>query len=140
MRFETGARPDCARALDPVDVRVGSRIRARRRLLGVNQEALAKALGLSAAQLHKYETGINRVSASRLWQMAVTLETPIASFFDDRDPPLGAGTDNGSPMDAQAIKLIRSYRAIADQRVQAQFFNLVKLVATSRGHRAARDE
>lgn len=68
---------------DPVDKRVGSRIRLRRRLLGYSQEKLALALGLSFQQVQKYEKGLNRVSASRLYYIAQILQVPISFFFDE---------------------------------------------------------
>lgn len=66
---------------NPVDVHVGRRIRIRRVLSGLSQTALADRLGLTFQQLQKYESGANRVSASRLWQIAQILDVPIAWFF-----------------------------------------------------------
>jgi transcriptional regulator with XRE-family HTH domain len=120
----------------PVDVHVGSRIRARRRLIGMKQETLANALGLSAPQLQKYETGINRVSASRLWQIAVSLGMPISSFFGGLDLDDADSKQDERPLGTEAIELIRSYRAISRPQVRAQFFNLVKVVAQSHGDHA----
>src|SRR4051795_11093845 len=68
---------------DPVDVHVGARIRTRRLLLGMNQETLANALGLTFQQVQKYEGGANRVSASRLAQVAEVLRVPVTYFFND---------------------------------------------------------
>src|SRR5712691_7953793 len=68
---------------DPVDVQVGARVRTRRLLIGMNQETLARALGLTFQQVQKYEGGANRVSASRLSQIAEILGVPIAYFFSD---------------------------------------------------------
>jgi transcriptional regulator with XRE-family HTH domain len=116
---------------DPVDVHVGSRIRIRRLLIGMNQETLAKALGLTFQQVQKYEGGANRVSASRLSQIAEVLAVPIAYFFSDIDLP-GDGPDQGE-LDARermqrsdVIELIRSYYAIGDARIRQQFLDMVK--------------
>src|SRR6201995_90094 len=68
---------------NPIDVHVGSRIRQRRLLLGMNQETLAEHLGLTFQQVQKYEGGANRVSASRLSQMADILRVPVGYFFGD---------------------------------------------------------
>lgn len=68
---------------DPIDKRVGSRIRLRRRLLGYSQEKLALALGLSFQQIQKYEKGLNRVGASRLYYVAQALQVPIDFFFSE---------------------------------------------------------
>jgi transcriptional regulator with XRE-family HTH domain len=67
----------------PVDVHVGARIRQRRFLLGMTQQALAARLGITFQQLQKYEMGTNRVSASRLWDIARLLDVPVEFFFDD---------------------------------------------------------
>ncbi len=68
---------------NPIDKRVGSRIRLRRKLLGYSQEKLALALGLSFQQIQKYEKGLNRVGASRLYYIAQVLQVPINFFFDE---------------------------------------------------------
>ncbi len=66
----------------PVDVHVGARIRQRRFLLGMTQQALASRLGVTFQQVQKYEVGANRVSASRLWEIARLLDVPIGFFFE----------------------------------------------------------
>lgn len=71
------------RSRDPVDVHVGKMIRARRKLAEVSQEALAKAIGVTFQQVQKYESGGNRVSASRLVRIAQVLDAPIAEFFPE---------------------------------------------------------
>jgi len=70
-------------APNAVDVHVGSRIRMRRQLLGMSQEQLGRAIGLTFQQIQKYEHGTNRVSASRLYDMAEALEVPISFFFEE---------------------------------------------------------
>ena len=67
----------------PIDVHVGSRIRLRRTLLGMSQERLGEALGLTFQQVQKYERGVNRVGASRLFDLSRVLDVPISFFFDD---------------------------------------------------------
>ncbi|MCG8548256.1 MAG: helix-turn-helix transcriptional regulator [Alphaproteobacteria bacterium] len=66
---------------NPIDIHVGRRVRIRRVLCGLSQTALAEQLGLTFQQLQKYESGANRISASRLWQIAQILDVPIAWFF-----------------------------------------------------------
>ncbi|OZB16124.1 MAG: hypothetical protein B7X55_08480 [Rhodobacterales bacterium 34-62-10] len=68
--------------MDPVDAYVGKRIRHRRWKLGLTQQALGQAVGVKFQQVQKYETGTNRVSASRLWYMAKALDVDIHYFFD----------------------------------------------------------
>src|SRR4051794_1382596 len=105
---------------------VGTRIRTRRLLLGMNQETLANALGLTFQQVQKYEGGANRVSASRLAQVAEVLGVQVTYFFND----LEAAGDTAPPdeMDIrgtlrrpEAIELIRWYYAIINADVRLQF-------------------
>jgi transcriptional regulator with XRE-family HTH domain len=119
---------------DPVDVQVGARIRTRRLLIGMNQEKLANALGLTFQQVQKYEAGANRVSASRLSQVSEILGVPISYFFSDLEP---AGGSPGAPeLEArerlqrpETIELIRAYYAIGNPGVRQQFLDMVKAVA-----------
>ena len=74
-------------APNPVDVHVGRRVRLRRKELGVSQAWLADRLGLTFQQVQKYERGANRISASKLYQIASVLEVPITYFFEGLDDP-----------------------------------------------------
>src|ERR1700758_1809583 len=74
----------------PIDVHVGSRIRLRRTLLGMSQERLGEALGLTFQQVQKYERGVNRVGASRLFDLSRVLDVPISFFFDDMPESLAS--------------------------------------------------
>lgn len=121
---------------NPIDVHVGARIRMRRLLLGMNQETLANALGLTFQQVQKYEGGANRVSASRLSAMADILSVPISYFFGDLRPD----DADLSPEDRQwreylqrpeTIEFIRLYYAIPDAKVRRQFLEMAKTVAES---------
>lgn len=120
---------------DPIDVHVGARVRTRRLLIGMNQETLAKALGLTFQQVQKYEGGTNRVSASRLQEIADVLSVKVGYFYEGL--PSGDTTD---PTEAaarsrmqrpEAIELIRSYYTIADQECRRQLLEMVKAVAQS---------
>ena len=119
---------------NPVDVHVGSRVRTRRLLIGMNQETLARALGLTFQQVQKYEGGANRISASRLSQIAGILDVPISYFFSDIEAA-GAATSardlevRERMQRPETIELVRSYYAIADQRVRQQFLEMVKAAA-----------
>jgi transcriptional regulator with XRE-family HTH domain len=84
-----------------VDVHVGSRIRMRRRVLGISQEKLAAALGLTFQQVQKYERGTNRVSASKLYETAKALSAPISYFFEGLADP--ATDDNDNEVSEQAV-------------------------------------
>tara|TARA_R110002094_G_scaffold157588_1_gene143880 strand:+ start:155 stop:439 length:285 start_codon:yes stop_codon:yes gene_type:complete len=71
---------------DPVDIHVGARVRLRRTLLGMSQEKLGKALGLTFQQVQKYERGANRIGSSRLFQLSRILDVPVSFFFDEMAP------------------------------------------------------
>ena len=117
---------------DPVDVHVGTRIRLRRLLIGMNQETLARALGLTFQQVQKYEGGANRVSASRLSQIAELLGVPSAYFFTDIEPGGGAVDKARERLPRpEAIELIRAYYAITGPDIRQQFLEMVKTVAQS---------
>ena len=70
----------------PIDVHVGSRVRLRRNMLGLSQEKLGGAIGLTFQQVQKYERGANRIGASRLHDLSQVLDVPVSFFFDDMDP------------------------------------------------------
>lgn len=80
-----------ARRANPIDAHVGSRVRMRRMLLGMSQEKLGELLGLTFQQVQKYEKGVNRIGASRLFDLSHVLGVPIQFFYDDA--PEGAGGD-----------------------------------------------
>ena len=111
---------------DPIDVYVGSQIRTRRLLLGMNQEELAQRLGLTFQQVQKYESGANRVSASRLWEIAAIVKMPIGYFFPTDQ---GQHRSNEQLQRPESIELIRFYYAIPDARMRQQFFDMVKTVS-----------
>src|ERR1700740_1303406 len=71
---------------NPIDVHVGSRLRLRRNMLGLSQEKLGEAIGLTIQQVQKYERGTNRIGASRLLELSRVLDVPVAFFFHDMDP------------------------------------------------------
>ena len=113
-----------------VDAHVGERIRDRRTSLGLTQEHLANALQISYQQVQKYETGANRVSAGRLFELARTLDIDVGYFFEGLNEqtdvaPLDHGGKNRS-----AIELVRNFAAIEDQTVRAALSGLVKTIAT----------
>jgi len=81
----TAAHIEDAHGPHPVDRHVGLHIRMRRKALGISQERLAEALGLTFQQVQKYERGANRVSASKLWEIARALQTTVAYFYDGLD-------------------------------------------------------
>src|SRR5690349_5543825 len=85
---------------NPIDQHVGLRIRLRRKELGVSQEKLAHAIGLTFQQVQKYERAANRVSASKLYEMARALDTSVAYFFEGL---ADAVDETGAPLEAQSM-------------------------------------
>ena len=117
----------------PVDVHVGKRIRHRRWLVGMTQQQLAQYVGIKFQQIQKYETGANRVSASRLWDISETLEVPISFFFEglEREQAQKSATDSVPPDligDKEALELIRSYYSIPENQ-RRQFFDLARVLS-----------
>jgi transcriptional regulator with XRE-family HTH domain len=141
-------RPEKESRASPIDVHVGSRIRLRRTLLGLSQERLGDALGLTFQQVQKYERGINRVGASRLFDLARVLDVPISFFFDDMPEPLGGAVQpaasvalggfaegqDGFGAEAhlnrrETLDLVRAYYRISDAAVRKRVFELIKSLA-----------
>lgn len=114
----------------PVDAHVGKRVRHRRWMVGMTQQQLADKVGIKFQQIQKYETGMNRISASRLWDIAVALEVPIQYFFE------GLGADAGQAAaasgdflaDKEALELVRSYYAIPEPQ-RRRLFDLARVLS-----------
>jgi transcriptional regulator with XRE-family HTH domain len=125
---------------NPTDVHVGARVRLRRTLLGMSQEKLGEALGLTFQQVQKYERGANRIGASRLHQLSRVLDVPIAYFFEDVDATAGrVGGLAEAPeeyerdpmMKRETLELVRAYYRIPDANVRKRLFELTKALAKS---------
>lgn len=123
-----------ARSAARIDNAVGDRIRKRRMLLGYTQEQLADALEISYQQIQKYETGANRVSAGRLFQIAQRLEAPIAYFFEGLGLEFDAevGVQGGAlGSNRTVIEVVRNLNQISDPNVRSAVASLVKALASS---------
>lgn len=118
-----------------VDVHVGKRIRQRRWLVGMTQQKLAEAVGIKFQQIQKYETGANRVSASRLWDIADALDVDVAFFFEGlREDSETASTSQAPAVpadmmgDKEAMDLVRSYYAIPENQ-RRRLFELARVLS-----------
>lgn len=121
----------------PIDAHVGQRIRHRRWMVGMTQQQLGEAVGIKFQQIQKYETGTNRVSASRLWDIARVLDVAISFFFEGMSAELAdehagrtdtAETQGDMVSDREAAELVRSYYAIpANQR--RRLFDLARVLS-----------
>lgn len=139
---------------NPIDIHVGKRIKMRRTLLGWSQEKLGDLLGLTFQQIQKYEKGLNRVSASRLWDFSVVMETPISFFYDDMDknvakqsPRMFSNPEaelslneeekifNDPKVDPmqkeETLELVRAYYKIANRQAAKHLFNLIIAMSKS---------
>ncbi len=128
---------------NPVDVHVGSRVRLRRTLLGMSQERLGEAIGLTFQQVQKYERGANRIGASRLYDLSRVLDVPVSFFFDDIDPavvtppaesasaPDEARAEPDPMMRRETLELVRAYYRIPDSQIRRRLFDLTKAIANA---------
>jgi transcriptional regulator with XRE-family HTH domain len=125
---------------NPIDIHVGSRVRMRRMLVGMSQEALGEQLGLTFQQVQKYEKGSNRIGASRLYQISQTLNVPVDYFYD------GLATNGGQSASgfsdtpaadfnldflstAEGVALTAAFSSIEDADVRKRVLDLVKVLA-----------
>ena len=106
---------------NPIDVHVGSRIRLRRLVLDLSQEKLAAMLGLTFQQVQKYEKGMNRVSASRLWDFSKILNVPVSFFFDE----MPFSTDENSPASICGGKKLIAAKPAVDPMHKAENIELI---------------
>lgn len=125
---------------NPVDIHVGARVRLRRTLLGMSQEKLGEAIGLTFQQVQKYERGANRVGASRLYDLSRVLEVPVSFFFDDMPDEISTKSvherhemsespdpfDNDPMNRRETLELVRAYYRITDPTQRKRVFELVK--------------
>src|SRR5881227_589616 len=127
---------------NPVDVQVGSRVRLRRNMLGLSQEKLGAAIGLTFQQVQKYERGANRIGASRLHDLSRVLDVPVSFFFDDMDPvrapaiPAGFAEPTAEAFDSdplrrrETVELVTAYYPIDDPALRRRLFDLARALAS----------
>jgi len=132
---------------NPIDIHVGGRVRMRRMLVGLSQERLGERLGLTFQQVQKYEKGSNRISASRLYQMAQILSVPVQFFFDDLPEQAkgdfaaqgGFGESEQETMimdfinSSEGLQLNKAFSEIGDAAVRKKVVDLVKALAGQEG-------
>ena len=142
MSFDSpGGRPRRHRTEHPhpVDMHVGWRVRLRRTSLGMSQEKLGEAIGLTFQQVQKYERGTNRIGSSRLYELSRVLDVPVGFFFEDfadsRDPA-GLSEAPAARYDAAAIgrdlmELLALYQRILDPAMRQRLLELARAVANA---------
>jgi transcriptional regulator with XRE-family HTH domain len=128
------------RSPNPVDLHVGARVRMRRRLRGVSQEKLADSLGLTFQQVQKYERGANRISASKLYEIAAALQTPVAYFFEGLADPADLSSSSIAPdgsseqvvhdflMTTEGLELAGLFPRLRRGRLRRRFLDLVRAI------------
>lgn len=127
---------------NPVDQHVGSRVRLRRMLLGMSQERLGESMGLTFQQVQKYEKGVNRIGASRLFQISKILGVPVQFFFEEAPHSDGRRTPGMTEADSEAfileflnsregLELNRAFVKIADPKVRKSVVDLVRALSAS---------
>jgi transcriptional regulator with XRE-family HTH domain len=121
-----------SRALD-VDRYVSLRIRQRRIMLGLTQQQMAELIGVTYQQAHKYETGINRISAGRLYQIAQALGVEISYFFEEIDPEKRTRPKPSEMMPQQRmlLELARNFAGITNRKHQDALCNLARVLANA---------
>jgi transcriptional regulator with XRE-family HTH domain len=127
------------KAPNPIDKHVGSRVRMRRMMLGMSQEKLGDALGLTFQQVQKYEKGTNRIGASRLQQISLILQVPVSFFFEGAPTPPGMGSgfaEDASPEYVQStlstsdgLALVKAFSKIESARLRRRVVDLVEEMA-----------
>ncbi len=129
----------------PIDVHVGGRVRLRRTMLGMSQDKLADSLGLTFQQIQKYEKGVNRIGASRVFEISRVLGVPIQFFFDDFDVNTGRsygfaeqGPDDGMAMmellnTPEGVQLCKHFASIKEPKIRKRVLELVKSLSDGDG-------
>lgn len=122
----------CKGQIDPVDIHVGARLRLRRTLVGMSQGQLGSFVGISFQQVQKYERGINRMGASRLYQFANLLFVPVSYFFDEiEDQEEISKPTIGEELfySRETLTMVRAYYAIPDKKQREKIVSLIKTMA-----------
>ena len=109
-----------------IDHHVGARVRERRIMLGFTQQQLADLIGVTYQQAHKYERGINRISAGRLFEIGHVLSVPINYFFEGLD---GETSRSASPRERMCLELARNFAQIPNERHQEALSQLARVLA-----------
>ena len=126
------------KAPNPIDKHVGSRVRMRRMMLGMSQEKLGDALGLTFQQVQKYEKGTNRIGASRLQQISLILQVPVSFFFEGAPPPPGRPGLSEAPSPAyvtdflattDGLTLTKAFLRIQNPKLRRRIVELVEEMA-----------
>ncbi len=132
----------------PVDIFAGAKLRTRRVMLGMSQDTIGKAVGVTFQQIQKYERGVNRMGSSRLYDFAKILNVPISYFFEGYEQSEDTSSnyhvqgmaDEETPFEhdvmssKETLDLVRSYYSIKDEKVRRKFYDLLRSMAETDHH------
>ncbi len=128
---------------NPIDTHVGSRVRLRRMLMGMSQERLGDSMGLTFQQVQKYEKGVNRIGASRLFQISKILDVPVQFFFEEAPNLTEAGAAPGMAEpesqtfiieflnSREGLELNRAFSKISDARIRKSIIDLIRALSAA---------
>ena len=120
---------------NPIDIQVGNRVRIRRMLIGMSQERLGDLLGLTFQQVQKYEKGVNRIGAGRLFEVSRILNVPVDFFYEGvNEGATGSNESDGAPVmdfvsSGEGLQLSLAFMKIKDAKVRKRVLDLVKSLA-----------
>ena len=133
---------------DTIDSHVGKRLRLRRTMMGLSQEAVAKAVGITFQQVQKYEKGSNAMNATRLYEFARFMNVPVAYFFEGLEQAgvrkttglAGSGFaeteaesfDHGNVSDRESLEMMKAFKRIKEQSIRKRMADLVRAVAENK--------
>lgn len=126
-----------------VDTHVGKRLRQRRTMMGLSQEAVAKAVGITFQQVQKYEKGTNAMNANRLFEFGRFMNVPVAYFFEGLDQQSGGGIagfsetegekfDHKRVSDRESLEMMKAFKRIKEQMIRKRLADLVRAVADNK--------
>ena len=135
LTSETRVAIAAKKQANPIDIQVGNRVRIRRMLIGMSQERLGDLLGLTFQQVQKYEKGVNRIGAGRLFEVSRILNVPVDFFYEGvSDAAQGANEADGAPVmdfvsSGEGLQLSLAFMKIKDAKVRKRVLDLVKSLA-----------
>ena len=142
---------DPERSPNPIDVHVGLQVRLRRKELKISQEKLAETLGLTFQQVQKYERGANRISASKLYEIARSLRVSISWFFEGLSDPQAGRLKDAAEMQAppyahnflmtpEGIDLANAFPRIEDRQIRRKLVDLIRALVEDDAEAFVREE
>ncbi len=109
---------------------IGQRLRLRRTIMGLSQEAIAKAVGITFQQVQKYEKGANALNANRLYEFAQLMHVPVAYFFEEMEKPMRVNNSRGLPApDRESLEVMKAFKNIKNRKIRKCLADLTRSIA-----------